>query len=350
MLSKKRKMNKQKKLKIWIDITNSPHVLFFRDMIQQLQLQHEVIITCRPLANTIELLDLFGIDYTIIGKHYGSSSAKKVMGFFLRTIQLYYFLRKYRLSVSISHSSFYSPIVSKLLGVRCLYLNDNEHAEGNRISFLFADKILIPEYLSFKKVKKQWADLKKVAHYPGVKEGVYLWNFGRTLNERVSQDIKTIYIRPEPWTAQYYKGKKNFIDDLLLEIKHTFKIVLLPRSPEQSCHYQQASFQGVQVLNKSIDLEDIIKNCDLFIGAGGTMTREAAVLGIPTISIYQEKLLDVDNYLIQKGFMSHCLEPTANEIYEKLNEIKSGPASELLAKGQSAYNFIVSELLLDSVY
>lgn len=340
-------MHKQEKKRIWIDITNSPHVLFFRDMIRNMQIEHDVLVTCRPLANTIELLDLFNIDYTIIGKHYGSSSIKKIIGFFLRTIQLYIFLRGSRLNVSISHSSFYSPIVSKLLGIRCLYLNDNEHAEGNRISFLFADKILIPEYLSFEKVQKQWADLKKVAHYPGVKEGIYLWNFSKALKKRPDHGTKTIYIRPEPWTAQYYKGKTNFIDDLLLEIKKDFKIFLLPRSHEQRQHYQQDAFKGVEVLEKSIDLKDIIKNCDLFIGAGGTMTREAAVLGIPTISIYQEKLLDVDNYLIQKGFMAHCLEPTAQVIYQKLNETKSGPASELLSKGQDAYNFIVSELLRD---
>ena len=72
-------------MKIWFDLTNSPHINFFRQMIEELKTEgHEVTITCRPLANTIDLLDLYKMDYTIVGKHYGKSSLKKALGFFVR--------------------------------------------------------------------------------------------------------------------------------------------------------------------------------------------------------------------------------------------------------------------------
>jgi len=121
-------------MKIWIDLSNSPHVNFFAGMIKELQEDHEVLLTSRPLSNTIELLELYGLRYHVVGKHYGQSNLKKIVGFVVRIFQLYIFLKNKAVDVAISHSSFYSPVVARLLGVRSIYLNDNEHAEGNRIS------------------------------------------------------------------------------------------------------------------------------------------------------------------------------------------------------------------------
>ena len=141
-------------MKIWIDLTNSPHVNFFAGLIRELQQGHKVLLTCRPLANTIELLDLHGFSYHVVGSHYGQSKIKKVLGFIIRILQLYCFLRNKDVDVGISHSGFNVPLVSKLLGIPCVYLNDNEHAEANRVSFLFADRIMVPEFLDIKKIKR----------------------------------------------------------------------------------------------------------------------------------------------------------------------------------------------------
>src|SRR3990172_1380603 len=104
-------------MKIWFDVTNSPHVNFFAEMINDLGRKHEIIITARPLANTVELLDLHRFSYSIVGGHYGQNSVKKGTGFFLRALQLYSFLHPREMDVAISHSSFYSPVVARLLGV-----------------------------------------------------------------------------------------------------------------------------------------------------------------------------------------------------------------------------------------
>jgi predicted glycosyltransferase len=122
-----------------------------------------------------------------------------------------------------------------------------------------------------------------------------------------------VYIRPEPWTAQYYKGSRNFLDNLLLGIKDHVDVVLLPRGKEQGVHYQDPVFAGVRVVTTALDIADIAPDCDLFIGAGGTMTREMAVLGIPTISVYQDELLDVDRYLLDVKAFIHRPELTAAE-------------------------------------
>lgn len=336
-------------MKIWIDLTNSPHVSFFTSMIRELQRDHDVVLTCRPLANTIELLELNGLAYHVVGKHYGQNKAKKVLGFGVRIAQLYRFLRNRVPDVAISHSSFYSPVVGRMLGIPVIYLNDNEHAAGNRISFLFADRIMVPEFLDLKKVERQWAKQVKISPYPGVKEGVYLWDYSPslgtfTLDDQGSRNV--IFVRPEPWTAQYYRGERNFIDQLLLDLKERFKIVLLPRGKAQEDYYRDGRFAGITVPEKSISLSEIMALCDLFIGAGGTMTREAAVLGIPTISIYQDELLDVDKFLMEKGFMVHETNLDAQFVIRFFeSREKRPPDRELLMKGREAYELIKSIVL-----
>lgn len=336
-------------MKIWIDLTNSPHVNFFARMVTELQRSHEVILTSRPLANTIDLIEMNGFPYHVIGKHYGQSKVKKALGFGVRVWQLYRFLKDKKVNAAISHSSFYSPIVGRMLGIPAIYLNDNEHAAGNRISFLFADHIMIPEFLDLKKVEKQGAKPHKILPYPGVKEGVYLWDYAPVVGDSFIAERdgrKIIFVRPEPWTAQYYKGERNFMDKLLLDLKERFKIVLLPRGKIQEDYYRDTRFAGITVPEKSISLSEIMALCDLFIGAGGTMTREAAVLGIPTISIYQDELLDVDRFLIEKGFMVHQLNPDAGFVVHFLESIgKRPPDRELLKKGHEAYEMIKRTLL-----
>ena len=101
-------------------------------MIRELPKDHDFLLTCRPLANTTELLELSGFAHHVVGRQYGQSSLKKVAGFVIRILQLYSFLKKHQINVAISHSSFYSPVVARILGIRSIYLNDNEHAEGNQ--------------------------------------------------------------------------------------------------------------------------------------------------------------------------------------------------------------------------
>jgi predicted glycosyltransferase len=318
-------------------------------MIKDLQKQHQVLLTTRPFANTIDLLNLHGFEYHVIGRHYGANKVKKLLGFSLRVWQLYRFLRKRNIDVAISHSCFNSPIVARLLGIRSIYLNDNEHAAGNRIAFPWATTIMVPEFMSLKKVRQQWGSPEKVAQYPGVKEGIYLWRLGGFSAGRSGRhrpDAAEIFIRPEPWAAQYYRGATNFMDDLIINLKDKYKIVVLPRGEHQAAHYRQDKFTGILIPDEALSLEDILARCILFIGAGGTMTREAAVLGIPTISVYQDELLDVDKYLIAQGRMIHKNEVSAEFVEHFLGCADDGsPCGDLLKKGKAAYELIVQTLL-----
>jgi len=338
-------------MKIWFDLSNSPHINLFAHMIRELERDgHEVVITCRPLANTIDLLDLHGFRYEVVGVHYGGKLSAKIFGFPIRVWQLWKYLRGKRIDVAISQSSFHSPITARLLGVRSIYMNDNEHAMGNVPSFLFARKIMVPEFLSAQKLRKQWADPAKVVNYPGVKEGIYLWELDERLRAgssvKATKSRPTVYIRPEPWTAQYYKGSRNFLDELILGIKDKVEVIVLPRGKEQGLHYRGVQFTGARVVDTALDIADIAPDCDVFVGAGGTMTREMAVLGIPTVSVYQDELLDVDRYLLEAGAFVHDPALTSVTLLSLLDSAARKPANRLLLeKGKEAYAMIKNAIL-----
>lgn len=337
-------------MKIWFDLSNSPHINMFRAMIRDLQRRHEVIVTSRPLANTGELLRMHNIAHTVVGTHYGRSAWRKAWGFPVRVSQLVTFLKNKRIDVAVSQSSFHSPVVARLMGVRSVYLNDNEHAAGNVPAFACADSIMVPEFLSEGSLRKQGARMKKVTHYPGVKEGIYLWEYAQRLNgQGRAGDAATrprIFIRPEPWTAQYYNGPLNFLDDVVVGLKDRAELTILPRGDAQYRHYTSPAFAGAHVLSGVMDIRSIAGACDLFIGAGGTMTREMAVLGVPTISVYQEALLDVDRYLIEQGACVHRPRLNADEALDFLNtRTRDQPNAALLAKGRAAYDMIKGRVI-----
>ena len=336
-------------MKIWFDLSNSPHINMFYDLIRELESEgNTVIITCRPLANTIDLLNQKKLSYTVVGEHYGKNLYKKLFGYPIRVMQLRKFLAKLKPDIAVSQSSFHSPVVAKLLGIPSIYTNDNEHAMGNKAGFYFATSVMIPENLPIENVVKKGASRKRVSHYPGVKEGIYLWKKGEAIHKsREGRDLSKIkiYVRPEPLTAQYYKGGLNFLDDTLEQLQDKVNIIVLPRDKSQAAHFQQPKFSRITVPEKPLEFDQIAEDCTLFIGAGGSMTRELAILGIPTISVYQDDLLEVDKFLLENGSMLHEPDITADKVMAFLNSlVDKKPDLELMIKGKQAYQLLKSNI------
>ena len=299
-------------MKIWIDISNAPHVNFFREFIEEWKIDNDIVVTARPLSNTIDLLEKHKIKFNCVGSHYGKKKISKLLGFFRRSNELYAFLKKENIDIAISQSSFYSPYVAKRLKIPCIYTNDNEYAKGNYIGFLLAETVLLPEPM------KKWVNNRffknRTVYYPGVKEGIYI----REIKKASSNDGATIYFRPEPWHAQYHTYSADMFDDMLRTLAQKFKVVILPRDMEQTKHYSNMSkeLDNIELPSGVEPVEKIAEKCDFFLGAGGSMTREFAVMGIPTVSIYQGVLLEVDKYLIDCGLL--ISEPNPQKITSEL--------------------------------
>lgn len=334
-------------MNIWIDISNAPHVIFFKDFIKEWQNQHHVIVTTRPLSNTIDLLETHNIKYIVIGLHYGKNKIAKLIGFFKRCSKLYKFLKSRKINIAISQSSFYSPYVAYKLKVPCIYTNDNEHAKGNYIGFFLAKYILLPEALS------NWVKYRffksKVTFYPGVKEGIYMKGISK---KALPKKPYTIYFRTEPWHSQYHNYKPDTFDKMLTILAKDNKIVILPRDKHQAEYFENLSKNiNIEIASDVEILEVQLNNCDIFLGAGGSMTREFALAGIPTISLYRGAQLEVDKYLIDNGlliFENDLNLIDSNYIDSVVNSstLRTKAVEEILKKGKQA-RYIFNQLIND---
>jgi predicted glycosyltransferase len=329
-------------MRIWIDLTNSPHINFFKPFVKKWKDEgHEVTITARNLANTIELINQNGWEYYEIGGHAGKNKVRKLLYFPKRVISLYIFLKRNKPEIGISHSSFYSPIVCKLLNIPSIYLNDNEHAKGNYLAFKFATLNMLPEFLAAKAKQLKWLEKYNIEFYTGIKEGIYLSQIECILEKKIHDKVKTkIFIRLEPWSAEYYRGNSDFMDLIVQKLNMKYEVVILPRSGEQTEHFKKNKFKGVQVSLKPMKLEDILKECIVFIGAGGSMTRELAFLGVPTLSVYQGDLLSVDKHLINCGIMRHTHSPKIEDIENLIKKQYLKNNITLFEKGTEAFELI----------
>ena len=269
----------------------------------------------------------------------------KSLNFPLRVIQLIIFIKKKKIDIAFGQSSFYLPVTSFFLAVPSLYTNDNEHALGNIIGFLFAKKIVLPLPLKEFKLTRLTLFKKKTSFYPGIKEAIYL---SQDVSLQCENNLteRAIYFRPEPNTAQYYKGPKDFFDTTLLNLSKDFKVMVLPRNSNQILHYQSLQSKSIKVVEKPIPLNQIARDCILFIGAGGSMTRELAVLGIPTVSIYQEKLLKVDEYLINKKLLIANPEITIDEIHLIIKNRLNTPKNLInIEDGNKSFNIMMQYII-----
>jgi len=318
-----------RKNKVWIDLDNSPHVLFFDPIISELE-KHDfnVVITARNYAQVIELANLFCLKYKKIGRHIGKRKLVKALGLVLRSMQLLPFAIKERPNLALSHGSRAQVIVAKLLGIKSIVAYDYELAKG--LPFFKPNIAFVPEAIPDKKLNKK--KVNKTVKYSGLKEDVYVHKFlpNPEIIEQLKLDEKKVIItiRPPANKAHYYVEKS---DELLVEtinylvnLKNT-QIIITPRTKEQGQELKsnwRKYFQTNKIIipNKVVNGLNLIWYSDLVFSGGGTMIREAAALGVPAYSIFGSEIGSVDRYLESVGKLT-ILNDKEN-IYGKIDIVK----------------------------
>jgi len=322
-------------MKIMIDMSNSPHVLFFRPIIKELEKRgHQVKITARDHAQTKQLLDLYGMKYELVGKHAGKSTYKKLLNAVGRVLGIARCISRENPDVCISHQSPYIIYGALLKGKRRIYIFDNNQAKlQNALTFPVSTSIMCPEPLKNKG--------KKIIKYPGTKESVYLSSWEddfKGIEEIRKIKNKKILVRTEISTAAYHKGES--LMGVVKKLSKKYKIIVSPRTKEQKEEYEK--IPEVIVLDKSVDGPTLVKNVDMVMGGGGTMNREAAVIGKPVISLYSGELLEADHYLIERGLMTHTLNPSFELVDEIIKRRVKGLDYKTL--GKQAIKSIIEEI------
>ncbi|MBM4221905.1 MAG: DUF354 domain-containing protein, partial [Gammaproteobacteria bacterium] len=162
------------RMTVWIDLSNSPHVAFMRPFIRRFERDGVgYVITARDYGNTLDLLKLEGWEFHVVGGHGGKSILGKLLAFPQRVWLLLEFLRKCRPTVAFSQSSFYSPLVARMLGIPFIYTNDNEYAKGNLFGRIPGGATAYPAAMR-SAPQAQTFFSRNTFFYEGVKEGIYL--------------------------------------------------------------------------------------------------------------------------------------------------------------------------------
>ena len=312
-------------LKIWIDIVNAPHARFFQSIIRYLEDQgEEVFVTTRKFGDVHRLLDLFGIDYQMVGWH-GVTLAEKLIRSTQRAYELSQIISREKPDVAVSKHSIELPRVSYGLKIPSVFILDNEHAiAANKLTLPLCDRIILPEVIKPESVVRCGADPDHLLPYNGTSELTHLVDF--QYNPHIFQDLKlnlkkekTILMRPEPSLASYLEAdcRKTVLSPIVEALEDQANILVIPRFREQQQIFEDDD--KITLINPPVDTFSLMKACDLVIGAGGTMNRESALLGTPVISCYPGTLLSVDAYYIEKGLMKRSTRP--DEIIEMAREL-----------------------------
>ena len=305
-------------VRIWIDLSNSPHPLLFAPIARRLEaLGHDVVVTARDNAQTVELARRHWPGAAVIGDESPPGRAAKAASLAGRVRRLIGFARAARPSVALSHNSYAQIVAARVAGVPAVTAMDFEYQPSNHLAFRLATTVLLPEVVPADVVRRQGATPAKVVRYPGLKEEIYLGDFapdGAVL-ERVYGDDGpgglTVVARTAPERAIYHPHANLVFADVLRVLggQPAVRCVVLARHREQRAAVAGLGLANVRVPDRAVDARSLMYAADLVIGAGGTMTREAGLLGVPTFTMFAGRRPAVDAWLEERGLVRRLTDP-----------------------------------------
>jgi predicted glycosyltransferase len=313
---------------IWVDLDNSPHVPFFRPIVERLKgLGHSVLITARDAYQVTELLDYYQIPASVVGKHYGRSKLLKGAGTIWRAASLTRFVRGHKPDLAISHGSRACLLSATFLKIPNITLADYEFVA--KVPKVQPTWMMVPDVIPSESLV---AYGPRVLKYPGLKEDVYLADFhsDASLRQRlgITSDHLLVTVRPPASEAHYHNHEA---DGLLTAVLNRLlaqpdaRTLLLPRNKRQEAElrtqWAEGLLQGKILIPERVeDGMNLIWNSDLVISGGGTMNREAAALGVPVYSIFRGKIGAVDRYLAEQRRL--VLIESEEDVRTKINLVR----------------------------
>jgi uncharacterized protein len=309
-------------MRVWIDLTNSPHVLVMRPVIAGLRASgHDVRVTARDFAQTIELCERFGIEHAAIGRHRGGRLAAKGVGLASRSAALARWAHAEqraggRFDIAIGHGSNDLSIAAAMLRVPSTTTFDYEWATvQHNINCRLARAVVVPQAIPPERLDRYGARGKLHA-YEGLKEEYYLADFepdARVLDALALDASRPIVlVRTPPEVSLYHRFENDLFARVLARLREACsaygtQAVVLPRVAAQ--REELRDVPGFIVPEHAIDAQSLVARADLVISAGGTMNREAVALGTPVYTTFQGRLGAVDERLIGEGRLRMLADP-----------------------------------------
>ncbi|KFM14503.1 hypothetical protein SCCGRSA3_00191 [Marine Group I thaumarchaeote SCGC RSA3] len=300
-------------MKIWIDILTPKQLLFSEPIIEKLGKKNSILCTSRDYEEISKLAKIRNFDLIFVGKHGGGSKNSKLKAGNERVGKL---IRKIEVFSPDLVISFCSPEAARIsfgLGIKHIAFCDSPHAEAvMKLTLPLIQKLLIPNTIPKKEFSKYGISEKDIISYKSIDAAVTI---KRKTNEQVrlpfkNNGKKNILIRIEEEEAAYTE-KSSKIIPIINNIISEFgdeNIVILGRYPKQIQKLQKRVGKNAKVVKMSFDGKHLLKNTDVFIGSGGTMTAESALMGVPTIS-YNAIPNIIENFLVKKQLVKRETNP-----------------------------------------
>ena len=314
-------------MKIWFDILTPKQLLFFEPIIQRLKKNHTVLCTSRKYNQVTDLAKIRKQKLVIIGKYGGVKKHDKLDASLSRSKLLVRKISKFLPDITLSSCSPEAARVSYGLGIPHICFSDSPHATAvMKLSLPYANKLLIPWIIPKSDFENMGIEPKNIIQYKTIdaaqitKQKVFL-SCGTDINSR---EWKTILIRtPEEEAA--YSSKQSDIVGIIKKIKKDFlgcHITVLTRYEKQAellkKKFSKSAQSKFQIVSKVVDGKKLLLDSDVFVGSGGTMTAESALLGVPTIS-YNAIPNRIEDYLVSKKIVTRCMTP--NKVTERITRI-----------------------------
>jgi uncharacterized protein len=298
-------------VRVWVDLTNSPHVLVMRPLIEAMRADgHEVEITARDFAQTLQLLERFGMEHTPIGRHRGERVLDKAVGLFDRSLALARWAGGRRFDVAMGHGSNDVSVAAKLLRVPAATAFDYEWAKvQHTVNCRLCRAVVVPDAIPPERLYRYGAR-GKLRRYEGLKEEYYLADFepdeGVLAELGLDRSRPLVVVRTPPEVSLYHRFENDLFRTVLDRLRGE-QAVVLPRTAAQ--REELARLGGFVVPERAVDAQSLIAFADLVISAGGTMNREAVALGTPVYTTFEGKLGAVDERLLREGRLRRLSNP-----------------------------------------
>jgi predicted glycosyltransferase len=316
-------------MRVWIDLTNSPHVLVMRPVFERLRAAgHDVRVTARDFAQTVELCERLAIPCTEIGRHRGERLAAKALGLASRSAALVRWARADAraaggrgFDIALGHGSNDVSVAAAILRIPSATMFDYEWATvQHNVNCRLARAVVVPEAIPPQRLDRYGAG-RKLRRYEGLKEEYYLADFepDPTVLEDLALDSSrpVVVVRTPPEVSLYHRFANDLFAKVLERLRAAaqqqgLQAVVLPRVAAQ--REELLRTPGFVVPEHAIDAQSLVAFADLVISAGGTMNREAVALGTPVYSTFEGRMGAVDERLISEGRLLKLSSPEQLEL------------------------------------
>jgi predicted glycosyltransferase len=278
-------------MKVWYDACTGKHVRYGTAIGQRLRKAgHEFVFTTREHPDTIPLAKILGENPLVVGKYSPSTLFSRLEESAQRVIEFSKLFKNAPPDIAIAHQSVELCRTAFGLGIPIILTADTPYATAvNRLTIPFAHTVVMSEALPKSFATQHCA--KKIVQFKGVDEVAWLKDFKPTKIEGLKKPL--IVIR-QVETKAAYAAEKQDVAQVMEKLAVLGNVHFIQRYNRNG-----KMFGGKQGF---VDSASLVANADLVVSYGGTIAREAALQGVPSIAISDMAKTYVNTYLTKKGF------------------------------------------------